>query len=488
MGSVKQQTLSGVKWTAIEKFSVQGIHFLLGILMARLLTPADFGAVAMLGVFIALSNTFISSGFGNALIRKLDRTDVDYSTVFYFNLVISLVCVGILLLVAPSVARFYNMPILCPILRVQCFTLILHALCIIQTTRLTIKLDFRGIAMRSFFSAIISGVAGVVMAYVGLGVWALVYQAILANVINVIFLWTYTKWHPILAFSWKSFREMFGFGSRLLGAGLIDTIYRNLSPLVIGKFFSPQELGYYNRGTHFARFPSTNIYSVLQKVSYPVMARIQNDNAHLIAVYHKYIRVTCMVIFFACTLLAAVSKPLILLVLTEKWAVSIIYLQVYCFAAMFSHISVINLSLLKVKGRSGLVLRLEIIKKALAAIILFSAIPFGVLGICVSKVIYAQIALIINTYYTGKFFGLGYIEQIRDFAGFFVYSVLACLPAFFVAQSEISSYWSLLFGLITAPMIYWLFLRKNELMKETLSLIGNKLPFHRKNRRKVDEC
>ena len=313
------------------------------------------------------------------------------------------------------------------------------------------------------------------MAYVGLGVWALVYQAILANVINVIFLWSYTKWHPILVFSWKSFKEMFGFGSRLLMAGLIDSLYKNMSPLVIGKCFSPQELGYYNRGTHFARFPSTNIYSVLQKVSYPVMARIQNDDERLIAVYHKYIRFTCMVIFFACTLLAAVSKPLILLVLTEKWAVSIIYLQVYCFAAMFTHISVINLSLLKVKGRSGLVLRLEIIKKALATIILFSAIPFGVLGICVSKVLYGQVALIINTYYTGKFFGLGYIEQIRDFAGFFVYSVLACLPAYFIARSSLPNYLSLLIGLLSAIALYWFILRNNEMMKELLSLAANKI-------------
>lgn len=480
MSSVKQETLTGVKWSAIERFSVQGIQFFLSILMARLLTPEDFGAIAMLGVFIAVSNSFVDSGFGNALIRKQNRTDVDYSTVFYFNIVVSFLCYVILYFLAPQIAQFYSMPILCPVLRVQALSLILNSLCAIQMTRLTIAIDFKGIAKRSLYSVVISGIAGVVMAYCGMGIWALVYQGILATLINVVFLWTYSKWRPSWLFSRDSFRELFSYGSKLLAAGLLNTIYNNLNPLVIGRYFSAQDLGFYNRGTHFARFPSTNVYDVLQRVTFPVMAKIQDDDEHLIRVYRKYISFTCMSIFFLCTLLAALGKPIILLVLSEKWEASIVYLQIYCFAAMFSHLNPLNTSLLKVKGRSGLLLRLEVIKKAISITILFLSIPFGVIGICVTKVLYCQIAIIVNTYYTGKFFHLGYLAQVKDFIVFFFCSVIACIPAYLVTLTDLPCFVMVAIGIILSTTIYWLMLRKNLVMQETLEIINRKIPFRRK--------
>lgn len=475
MASVKQETLSGVKWSAIERFSVQGIQFLLGILMARLLTPSDFGAVAMLGVFIAVSNSFIDSGFGNALIRKLDRSDVDFSTVFYFNIVVSVFCYILLFLLAPWVANFYEMPILCSVLRVQAISLVLNSLCVIQTTKLTIDIDFKGIAKRSFYSAIISGIVGVILAYCGFGIWALVLQSVLATAVNVIFLWSYSKWRPFFVFSWDSFNELFSFGSKLLIAGLLNTIYNNLNPLIIGKYFSAQDLGFYNRGTHFARFPSSNIHDVFQRVTFPVMAKIQDDDEQLIRVYRKYIRFTCMVIFFLCTLLAVLGKPLIIIILGDKWTEAILYLQIYCFAAMFSHLNPINTSLLKVKGRSGLLLHLELWKKSISTLILFASIPFGVIGICVSKVIYCQIAILFNTYYTGKHFNFGYIKQVKDYIGYFFYSVIACLPTFLVVYLYSSYAIHIVFGVITAPLLYWFLLRKDNLMQELLIIIRNKI-------------
>ena len=477
MSSVKQETLSGVKWNAIERFSVQGVQFLLGLIMARLLTPEDFGAIAMLGIFIAISNTFIDSGFGNALIRKIDRTEIDYSTVFYFNIVVSIVCYILLFLLAPWVSRFYNMPILCPVLRVQSVTLILHSLYAIHNTRLTINIDFKGLARINLIAAIISGLAGVAMAYFGFGIWSLVYQIVLASIVNIILLWSYSKWMPSLSFSWKSFREMFSYGSKLLAAGLLNTVVANLNSLVIGKYFSANDLGYYNRGTNFARFPSNNISGMLQKVTFPILAKIQNEDEHLIRVYRKNIQITCMCIFFSCMLLAALAKPTILIILSDKWAESIIYLQIYCFSAMFGHINTINLNLLQVKGRSDLFLKLEILKKTISIIVLFASIPFGVVGICISKIIYTQIAIIINTYYTGKLFHLGYIEQIKDFSGFFFCSLIACLPAYLFTYIDMPHMLTLCLGLLTAPLLYWVILRSNENMKEIVTLIKAKVPF-----------
>ena len=476
MESVKQETLSGVKWSAIGSFSYNGIHFILGIILARLLTPDDFGAIAMLGVFIAISNTFIDSGFTQALIRKLDRTDVDYSTVFYFNFVISVLCYIVLFLLAPWVANFYKIPILCPVLRVQAITLIINSLCVIHTTQLTIAIDFKGIAMRGLYSVLISGVVGIVLAYLGLGIWALVVQGLLAEVVNMVFLWSYNKWKPLWTFSWQSFRELFSFGGKLLASGLLNTVYDNLNSLIIGKMFTARDLGYYNRGTQFARFPGNTINSILQKVTYPVMSKIQNDDEHLIRVYRKYIASTCMVIFFVTTLLAALGRPVVLLVLSDKWADAIIYLQIYCFAVMFAHINGINVNLLKVKGRSDIILRLDVIKKTISIGILFTSIPFGVIGICVSKILWVQIAIIINTYYTGKYFGLGYFEQIKDFIVFFVTSLIACLPAYLFAIVIPSNIFSLIWGLIVSPLLYWFILRNNPIMKEMLDIVVSNVP------------
>ena len=477
MGEIKQQTLSGVKWTAIEKFSVQGVQFLLGLIMARLLSPSDYGTIGLLAIFLAISQTFIDSGFGNALIRKIDRTETDFSTVFYFNIAVSVVCYIVLFAIAPWVGEIFNMPILCPILRVQSVNLILNSLMGVQVAKLTIDINFRALAKRSVLSSVISGVFGVILAYYGFGVWALVYQSILCTLINLIFIWIYCKWKPRREFSWKSFHELFSYGSKLLMSGLLNTIYVNLTPIIIGKYFSTRDLGYYSRGTHLAKYPGDNINGVLQRVTFPVFAKIQSDDKHLIQVYRKYICVTSMCIFFGCALMAAIGRPLVLFLLSSKWEEAVIYLQIYSFSIMFNHINSINLNLLQVKGRSDLFLRLEIIKKTISVIILFASIPFGVIGICISKIIYTQIAVFINTYYTGKLFGLGYAEQFGDFGKFLILSVIACLPAYLITFMNCSNVILLIFGALTAVVLYCFFLRKNIYMREVVNVIKIKMPF-----------
>ena len=475
MSSVKEDTIKSVKWTALEKVSVQGIQFFLGLIMARLLTPEDYGTVGMLAIFIAISTTFIDSGFSNALIRKIDRTESDYCTVFYFNIVIAIVCYAILFIAAPWVADFFHIPLLCAILRVQSISLVLNSLMAVQVARLTIDLDFKALAKRNVFASIVSGIIGVMLAYIGWCVWALVTQALVGSFISLVFIWIYCKWIPRQGFSRESFKYLWGYGSKLMASGLLHTIYTNLTTLIIGRYFSSKALGVYSRGTQLASYPVNITNDVLGKVTFPILAKIQNDEVHLIHVYRKYICVTSMIIFFGCVLIAAVAKPLVLFLLTAKWAECIIYLQIFCFAIMFDHICRINLNLLEVKGRSDLFLRLEIIKKTISIAILFASIPFGVIGICVSKVIYTQIAVFINTYYTGKLFNLGYIAQIKDFSGFLIKSIIACAPAYLLTFLNLNNVVSLFLGCSSSICIYWLLLRKDASMIDILNMVKSKI-------------
>ena len=329
MSSVKSDSLKGLKWTGIEKLSVHGVQFFLGIIMARLLSPEDFGTVGMIAVFISFSQTFVDSGFSNALIRKIDRTEKDFCTVFYFNIVIALFCYCLLFFAAPYIAVFFHIPILCKILRIQAVVLVLNSFMGVQVAKLIIDINFKALAQRNVLAVILSGVIGVVLAYRGWGLWAIVAQSVANSVINVTFIWLYCRWTPRCGFCAESFKYLWNYGSKLLASGILQTLYSNLTPLIIGRYFSSRDLGVYSRGTHLARYPADIINDMIGKVSFPVLSKIQNDDAHLIRVYRKYIAMSSMIIFFACTLMCALAKPLVITLLTEKWLECVIYLQVF---------------------------------------------------------------------------------------------------------------------------------------------------------------
>ena len=475
MTSIKDKTLTGTKWASIEKVSVQGIQFVLSIVMARMLSPSDYGMIGMLGVFLAVSQTFIDGGFTNALVRKIDRTQDDYSTVFYFNIAISIVCYLLLFISAPFVADFYHTPLLCSVLRVQSVSLIINSLIGVQITQLTIELNFKALAIRSVFATIISGIIGIVLAYLGFGVWSLVAQNLISCLVNLLFIWIYCRWTPSLTFSKQSFDSLFSFGSKLLFSNVINKIYTNIRPIIIGRFFSSADLGVYTRGCSFVEYPIYAINGILEKVTFPILATIQDDLSRLIQVYRKYIAIVSLVNFFVCLFIASCARPLVLLLLTDKWESSIIFLQIICFSLMFDHICTINLNLLMVKGYSNLVLKLEVFKKTMMTLVLFASIPFGVVGICVSSIITTQIAVFVNTYYTGKEFGYGYLNQIRDIIPFFVFSLLACLPAFLFTLLDLNEILSLIFCLLSAPLIYWILLRKNVYMIEVMDVVKTQI-------------
>lgn len=469
--NITQETLKGAKWTAIEKVSLQAIQFIIGIILAKLLSPSDFGLVGMLTFFIALSQTFIDGGFGNALIRKIDCTETDYSTAFYFNIGIGIICYVFLFAVSPWIAIFFNKPILSDLLKVIAISILINSLTIVQIAKLTSNINFKVQARSTVIAVVISGIIGITMAYYDFGVWSLAWQTVISASLKCIFLWYQAKWKPSFVFSIASFRDLFSFGSKILTANIIGTLYSNMSTIAIGKFYTPQDLGFYSRGQQFAQLPSASIMDTIGRVTFPILAKIQNDDDRLISVYRKYIRITSLPIFFILTLLAAIAKPLILVLLTEKWEEAAIFLQIFCFACLTEHLSKLNLSLLQIKGRSDLYLRLEIIKKTIAFIILFCSIPFGVVVICLSHVLYGQIALMLNTYYTGKLFSLGYLKQLADFSKYWAISILVCLPVYALTFTSIAPIWQIILGISLATILYLIALRKDTSLNDIKEII-----------------
>lgn len=471
MGELKDKAISGVKWNAIGRFSTQGVNFIIGLILARLLSPSDYGVVGMVGIFFAIAQTFIDSGFGSALIRKNDCTDTDYSTAFYFNVIVGLVCCILLWVASPFIANFFNTPILKDLIKVMSLNMFVSSFAIVHGTKLTHAVDFKSQSIIKLITAIISGVCGVLMAYKGFGVWSLVYQQLIATGLRVVLLYVVTKWLPKLEFSKGSFKYLFNFGSKILAASLLHTIYANMTTMIIGKFYSAKDLGYYSRGESLATYPSTNITGILQSVTYPVLSKIQDDDEHLIQSYRKLISMTSLVIFFGMFLLAALAKPLIVTLLTDKWLDAVIYLQIFCFAYMFDHICALNLNILYVKGYSNLVLKLEVIKKTISISMILAAVPFGVMAICIARALYTQIAVVINTYYTGKLFGLGYVKQVKDFIKYLICSIIAVIPAFLITLINVHNVVQLIAGCAFACLIYYLLLHNDAYLKELMSLI-----------------
>lgn len=412
--SVKQQATKSVLWSAIERFSVQGIQFLLSIIIARLLLPTDYGLIAMLSIFMAIAQTFIDSGFANALIQKKNRNETDYSTAFFFNIAISVVLYLLLYLSSPAIADFYHQEELNAITRIVGISLIINSFGIVQQAKLTIALNFKRQAIASLTAVIISGIVGVVMAYRGYGAWALVWQSLLNNFLRVALLWFFSKWVPLFCFSRESFCTLFSFGSKILLSSLLHTIYTNLYTLIIGKKFSAGELGYYNRAFTLAQFPSTNLTNVIVRAVYPIQCRLQDDDEQLRSMFLKYMRMACYLIFPVMIGFCALAEPVVRLLLTDKWLPVVPLLQILCIAYMWDPIMKINHNMLNVKGRSDYFLYAEVLKKIVAFTILFLTIPFGVKIMCAGLILYAFADIIIITYYTRKLTGISLLLQIKE--------------------------------------------------------------------------
>lgn len=407
------KTVHTVLWSAVERFSAQGIQFLLTLIIARIVQPSDYGLIAMVGIFLALAQTFIDSGFSNALIQKQERTETDYSTVFYFNIVVGIIIYIFLFLGAPLIAKFYNEPELIKITRVIGLILIISSFSVVQRTRLIIDLDFKGQAVASILSVTISGLVCIYLAFLNWGVWALITQILLNNLLSTILLCILAKWYPARTFSIASFKKLFSYGSKLLLSGLLHTIYVNLYSIVIGKRFSATDLGFYNRAYTIAYFPSNNISNIIIKAIFPIQCRIQHDNDELKRTFLQHINMSTFLVFPLMIGLCVLAKPFILSILTDKWLGAVPLLQILCIAYMWDTVMAINMNILKVKGRTDYVFKSEVIKKIVAVIILFVTMPWGIKTMCIGLIFYSFFDIIIISFYTKKVIGCTLWKQFK---------------------------------------------------------------------------
>ena len=457
-GSLRHKAIHGVGWSFIDNIASSGITFLVGLVLARLLTPEEYGIMAMIAIFIAVSNSIIDSGFSSALIRKTRIERIDYNTVFYFNLTVSILIYVLLYIAAPAISVFFKEPVLVEVVRIIGWVLIINALAIIPRTQFVREVDFKTQTKVSLISSVSSGVIGIGMALGGMGVWSLVGQQLSRQFLNTLFLWVYSKWHPVWEFSRKSFNELFGFGSKLLLSGLLDTIYKNIYYIVIGRFYTSAQLGQYTRAEQFNTIFSSNLTSIVQRVSYPVLSSIQEEPERLREAYRQIIKTT-MLVTFACMLgLAAVAKPLIIILIGEKWLTAVSFLQIICFSGMLYPLHAINLNILQVKGRSDLFLKLEIIKKTIAVFPILIGIFYGIEYMLWGSVLTSFIAYFLNSHYSADLIRYSTIEQIKDVLPVFAVSLTIAAVMWLFSLLDISVYIQLpiqiIVGLTLAFAVY----------------------------------
>lgn len=455
MIEIKQKAINSVLWSAVERFSVQAIQFIIGIIIARILMPSDFGLIAMISIFIAIAQCFIDSGFANALMQKQKRTNVDFSTVFYSNILIAVFFYILFFLLSNSIARFYNEPILESLIKVLGLNLIVSSLFLVHRTKLLITLNFKALAFISIISVSISGSLGIWMALSGYGVWALVTQSMLNQGVSLVAYWLYIRWLPRPVFSFKSFRSLFGFGSKILMAGLLHTIYSNMYSLVIGRKFSAADLGFYTRGQSMAYILPSNLTTVMTQSLYPILCSLQHDSQQMRSTFLSYIRMACFVTFPIVMLVAGLAKPLVQLILTDKWIPSVVYLQILCFSYMWDPVMRMNANSLSVTGKSGYVLRSEAWKKTFSILLLVISLYFGLVVICVGMALYSLIDMLISTIYTKKVLGISFLDEIKAVAPF----LLASSAMFLLIQiisCLFSSLWISVIGGCIIGVIFYL--------------------------------
>ena len=437
---LKNKTIKGMGWSALENVTRMGVTFVVSIILARVLSPEQYGLIGILTIFIAIFNAIVDSGFTNALIRKQDTTDTDYSTVFYTNLVLSVALAAVLFFCAKPISVFFERPELVLLTQVMSSVVIINALSIVQRVRATKAIDFKTQTKITFISSIGSGVIGIAMAYMGYGVWALVSQQISNQLLTTFFFWFYNKWTPKLIFSWASFKEMWAFGSKLLASGLIDTVWKEVYQVVIGKCYSPATLGLYTRAKQFADLCSSNLTSVVQRVSYPVLSSIQDDRVRLKGAYQRIIKTTMLPTFVLMLGIAACADSMIYVLIGEQWLECVSMLQIICIYGMLYPLHALNLNMFQVQGRSDLFLKLEIIKKIIGVGPLLLGVFVNIYWMLAGTLISSLISYYLNAYYSGPFLNYSIKEQVKDILPSFGVAVAMAVPVYSISFIPINPF------------------------------------------------
>lgn len=422
--TLKQQTKKGLYWSFFNQFSNYGMQFCVGIIMARLLTPSDYGITALPAVFMAIAAIFQDSGMAGALIRKPDLEEKDLSTVFIYSIIVGLTMYIILFTVSPYIAAFYETPVLTNLIRVTALTFLWGPLSTPQYVILKRKLDFKTPTKISIGTKIFSAIVGITMAYKGYGLWSLVISGVLSSFLGLILTVIAVKWYPKTGWSKKSFHYLWNYGNKMMASNLIDTAYSNITPLFVAKHYSTADLGVYNRARNYACMPSINLTAVIQNVTFPVLSKLQDNDQVLANNYRRMIKTTSFIVFPIMLMLAALARPLVLVMITAKWESCIILLQITCFSLMWHPIHSMNLNLLQVKGRTDLYFRLEIAKKILGLSILVITLPMGLIIFCIGDIIFSLLSTFINAYYTEKLIGIKFSTQMKDILPIFLNSII----------------------------------------------------------------
>lgn len=432
--SLKRKTLTAMLWSFAEFISKQGIQLIIQVILARLLLPEHFGLIGMVTIFIAISNSLVNSGLDQALIREKKPSQQDYSTVFYFNLAISGLIYLLIFIAAPLISNFYNEPMIMPIIRVLMLSVIFNAFGTIQRVILIREINFKAQTRITIISSVISGVIAVILAFIGLGVWSLVIQMILSQFLQMLLLFGTIKWFPSLTFDLKSFKYYFTFGYRLLLSGLLETFYRNIYYVIIGRFYPANQLGYYTNAKKVRDISSQSITQAIQKVTYPVLSQMRNEPYRLENNYKKIMKVSAYVIFPFMLGIAAIAPNLVPMLLGERWIPSVVYLQLLCLSGILYPIHALNLNILKVKGRSDLFLKLEIIKKIFHTVFIVFALIFtrSIEGLILTSILNSYNSLLINMYYSAREINYKISRQLLDLAPTFLIAIFMSLTVYYI--------------------------------------------------------
>ena len=479
--SLKQKAAAGMVWTALQKYSMMGIQFVSGIILARLLTPYDYGCIGMLSIFMALAESFIDGGFGSALIQKKQPTQVDYSTIFWWNLGMAVVMYAILYASAPTIARFYDIPLLCIVLRVQGLILFIYAFNLIQRNQLRKKLNFRILSIVTITTSITSLVITIFMAYHGFGVWALVAQNLITAAIPSIVFWFYVKWRPIWTFSWKSFRELFGFGSYMFLTHLVNSFCAKLNTLLIGKIYSPVTLGYWSKAIGTENLASRSISSVMTQVTYPLYVQVQDDKAAMINMIKRMTMTLSYITFPMMAILMLTAKPIFVLLYSDRWLASVPYFQVLCLVGLSECLQSVNTQTIAAIGKSKLMFSWTLVKRAVGLTFMVGGLYwFGMKGLLVGCVIYNWFCYAVNIALVSKYIGYSWVEQLRNLLPVTSMTILSAVLSYSCGSLlHLNFYLDGLVKLFIVLFIYlgWSLLFKPESFTYFLSIVPQKYKF-----------
>lgn len=452
--TLTHKSVKGFQWALIDNLANQGITFLVGLVLANLLSPAEFGIIGIITVFVNLSTTIIDGGFVTALVRKNDATDADYNTVLYSNLAISLVLMLLLIAGAPAMADFFHQPELSRLMPVMSVVLIINAFSLIPKTQFVKRIDFRRQAIASLIASLTSGSIGIGLALRGFGVWSLVWQQISRQFVLTLSFWLLNSWRPKRQFSMQSFRDLFGFGSRLLAANLINALFKDAFVLVIGKMYSSRTLGFYNRAEQFNLIVSNNLAQVIQRVTMPALSLVQDERERLRETYRQFLLFSAMLTFALAFGLAAIARPLILTLINEEWLPCVKYLQIMSLYAAIYPLQQLNLNILNVTKHSDYLLRLEIIKKFIFLPVIAVGFFFDIEAMIWSAVAYYYIEFVLNSWYSHRLIGYGTIAQALDVAPLYLTSLAVSAMVWMLTLTSLPATLVLVLQLLCAPVLY----------------------------------